>query len=317
MNARPAPGLPPGLVRPTDDEPMSDCSVVDTFAGVGWAVALKSLGITEVGIELDAMTWRTRRRHGFRTLNADVARVDPRKYEGTKGFIGSPPCQAWSTAGEQMGHEDPRGALVWEPLRWVSVIRPRWVALEQVVTVMPVWRLIADALRLMGYSAWTGVLDAADYGVPQNRRRAVVMASLDGPVAPPPPTHSQRPSLFDTLPWVTMADALELGPGWEYDSGQNSVLGDGRIERYVRSCDRPAGTLTTKAASQWVLRRDDERRKLSFEDACVLQGFPRDFIFDGNREERLTQLGNAVPPPLGAAIVSALLRRPALVGTAA
>lgn len=105
-------------------------------------------------------------------------------------------------------------ALVVQPLRWALIIRPRWIALEQVPAVLPLWRTYAELLREAGYSVWCGVLNAADYGVPQTRKRAILTASLDRAVTVPEPTHAQKPtlSLFgEPLPWVSMADALGWG----------------------------------------------------------------------------------------------------------
>ena len=83
-------------------------------------------------------------------------------------------------------------ALVAEPARFIRACRPEWVALEQVPAVLPLWRVYAAELRRMGYSAWTGVLNAADYGVPQVRERAFLIASRANAVSPPEPPTTTR-----------------------------------------------------------------------------------------------------------------------------
>jgi len=116
---------------------------------------------------------------------------------------------AWETATE--------ATLTAQPARWIAALRPRWVALEQVPPVLDLWRVYARQLKAMGYWTWAGILNAADYGVPQTRRRAFLLASLDRPVEPPAPTHAQggAETLFGSLaPWVSMAEALGWGlPG--------------------------------------------------------------------------------------------------------
>lgn len=155
---------------------------------------------------------------------------------------------------------------------------------------------------------WVGVLDSADFGVPQNRRRAVLIASRVAVVSPPRPTHAEHPfGLFDDLrPWVTLADALGIGRSWEYDSGQNSVVARKRVVRYRRSCDRPAGTITSKVAGQWVLSRGDERRRVSRAEAAMLQTFPSDYPWQGAAAEQSQQIGDAMPPLFAAPILTAV-----------
>lgn len=218
--------------------------ILDLFAGPGgWDYAARSLDTDTIGIEHDAAACATRAAVGLATIRADVAAYPLAHFPAIGGLIASPPCQAFSTAGKRRGARDleklyahvtdttrarawtppaagwhdPRSALILEPLRYTLALRPRWIALEQVPGVAPFWDAVAHTLRGLGYSAWSGVLDAADYGTPQNRRRAILVARRDGIAATPPaPTHAERPlpGLFDALePWITMAAAL----GWDRD----------------------------------------------------------------------------------------------------
>lgn len=180
-------------------------------------------------------------------------------------------------------------SLVLEPARFIHDVRPPVIALEQVPTVLPIWQEYVRQLKIMGYSAWTGVLCAADYGVPQTRYRAIVMASLLAPVQPPPATHSEHgsgPDLFgnSTEKWVSMATAL----GWGFDDEPSATVSSGgaatggaepfanagyrkRLTTYVqreRSGDRaeeffdaaegPAQTVIAKTRS-WVRMGNQER----------------------------------------------------------
>lgn len=104
--------------------------------------------------------------------------------------------------------------LVVEPLRWLLALRPETVAFEQVPPVLPLWRMFAPLLERIGYRTWYGILNAADYGVPQTRRRAFLIASRVGRALPPLPTHCRGGSFSLTgtlLPWVSMAEALGWG----------------------------------------------------------------------------------------------------------
>lgn len=216
--------------------------ILDLFAGPGgWSEGLRMIGRRDVGLEWDRPACSTRAAAGHATVQCDVARIPAAFWYGrARGLIASPPCQAFSMAGKGAGRreidhihrairacragwvadthgwEDDRTRLILEPLRFIDALRPLWVALEQVPPALPIWEHYAELLRGWGYQAEARVLCAADWGVPQTRRRAFLLARLDGPVHWPLPTHdeSPQPDLFgsELLPWVSMAEAL----GWGY-----------------------------------------------------------------------------------------------------
>ena len=223
-----------------------DGLILDLFAGPGgWSHALRMLGLADVGIELDPAACATRAAAGHATVRADVATLPVAQLRGKlKGLIGSPPCQGMSAAGKRSGWADleligsllidlahgrdtraehaarvadPRSLLIAEPLRYALAAMPEWIACEQVPAVLPLWKETARHLEAAGYSTWCGILNAADYGVPQTRKRAFLIASRARRMHCPTPTHAQTPDLPDTLfgtgrkPWVTMADALGWG----------------------------------------------------------------------------------------------------------
>lgn len=264
--------------------------IVDLYAGPGgWSEALRLLGRSadEIGIEYEATACETRSAAGHRTLHADVSTIDEQDYTGLEGLIASPPCQAFSSAGKGAARDlipelldsirarrwtdradpDPRVWLIVDLGRWLERLSPEWIALEQVPAVLPLWRAYGDLLRDRGYSVWTGILNAADYGVPQTRRRAVLIASRTRTVQPPAATHDAEPvpSLFGTLePWVTMATALGLKEPFRIGFPRLDDRGDspdGYRERDWAAGDEPSHTVTEKARS-WVrtaLNPDDQR----------------------------------------------------------
>lgn len=317
---------------------------VDHFAGTGWSVACRWLGIVDYGVEIMREAIRTRSIVGFRTIYRDVwsGLLHPWLLPPHELYIASPPCQTFSVAGRGTGRKaldmvltliasgawknpeklraagadlgDDRTALVLTPLAHIWAHRPRLVALEQVPTVLPVWEAMADVLRGLGYSVWTGNLQAEMYGVPQTRKRAILMARLDGPVAPPVPTHSRyysrEPKRLDVgvLPWVSMAEAL----GWGGFTAEKR-MGSGMVERYGerpgRDASEPAFTIRASAGGMepggFVLRSNygtggdaskrgerratepaptitskadrnkwDGVRKMTADEAAILQSYP-------------------------------------------
>jgi DNA (cytosine-5)-methyltransferase 1 len=263
-------------------------NVVDLFAGAGgWEEGLKALGHRAIGVETDPWACATAVAAGHSRLCADVSDLEPASLGPVWGLIASPPCQAYSSAGRKLGrHDKPRviacaaaladgrdarpehraallddrSLLTVEPLRWALALRPRWLAYEQVPSVLELWKIFARLLEGHGYRTAAGVLSAERYGVPQTRRRAFLIASLDGPVALPAPTHRsynpRRPDVVadgeqNLLPWISMAQAL----GWaapavavthaNTDSGRRP----NGLERDLRY---PGRTLDT-AAGAWTI----------------------------------------------------------------
>jgi DNA (cytosine-5)-methyltransferase 1 len=383
---------------------------LDHFAGTGWGVALHSLGILEYGAEKMPEAIRTRTRAGFRTVYRDVwsGLFASWLVPAHRLYIASPPCQSFSVAGLGAGRKaldqvlglvadgawkdaerlyaagallgDERTPLVLTPLAHIWRHRPELVALEQVPTVLPVWEAIAEVLRWMGYSVWTGNMQAEQYGVPQTRKRAILIARRDGiDAAEPAPTHSRYyprdPQRLDigVHKWVSMAEALGWAPtdrvGFprRYDGRGESVTiaGVEYRDRDLRGADQPSHVLTEKARSWNRFASDGSSSPLTIADASVLQSFPAwghaagaasvrtagtrprpvvepaatvtgsatfaweyedgrrraaeptelamlqsydgAFPFQGSRSKQFLQIGNAVPPRMGAAIVRELV----------
>jgi len=150
-------------------------------------------------------------------------------------------------------------SLVIEPARFIAAGKPEWTAMEQVPSVLPLWQVYAAELRRMGYSAWCGKLNAADYGVPQTRERAILIASRVREVGRPDPTHYD-PRKGDQLwgtPWVSMADALGWGatarPVPTVTAGGTATGGADSLARGGREALEAA-----RDAGQWVLRSGNQ-----------------------------------------------------------
>lgn len=328
--------------------------IVDLFAGPGgWSEAIREHGLgEEVGIEVDGAACATRTAAGHTTIEADVAALDPRGFDGAVGLIASPPCQTFSAAGSRTGsavleqlaeavhrgdwqhrpHPDPRVWLILEPGRWAAALRPEWIALEQVPGALSVWHAYADRWRADGWHTWAGIVNAADYGVPQTRRRAVLLAHRRRAVHRPPATHA-RDGAHGLLPWRTMAEALELGPqpagepAWPWERPATTVMADARLwppGHKVNAVD--IARLGEQAArARFGNRAGTGARRLTVTEALVLQGFPAGYPIrgrpapahvqltldafppdpdpEGTRSKMFEQIGNAVPPPLAAALL--------------
>lgn len=254
---------------------------------------------------------------------------------------------------------DPRTALVLEPLRWLlKVIETegrdpyQTIILEQVPTVLPLWNVYAHLLRggegrLKGikYEADCWVLKTEQFGVPQTRTRAILVARLvgSGAVERPEATHlpfdvhreasstaqaqllpsSSEPELH----WQSMAEALDAASTLEGSSIDISRLRSrGKTKFFVisnygsngdpkrrgkRESDEPAFTVTGKVSRNKVYKNkaDYETGKsdrFTIAESGVLQTFPHNFPWSG--KDQAQQVGNAVPPRLGMHVLSKALR---------
>ncbi|NUP46189.1 MAG: DNA cytosine methyltransferase [Catenulispora sp.] len=316
---------------------MNHTAAVDLFAGPGGLDhAARAEGLNPIGIERDPAACATRRAAGLATIEGDVRQHGPADFPGATVLLGGPPCQTYTIAGSGAGRraldtvlglakrmaarEDIRGALaglddvrtglVLEPLRWalaaVDAGRPfETIVLEQVPAVLPVWQALAELLTAEGYTAVCGVLRAEEYGTPQTRRRAVLLARLGSPVALPAPTHAAYRSRGSRLPApVSMADVLPHRG--EFTVVSNYGTGGDPKKRGRRHSSEPAATVTGRINRNRVIGpRGEELPRFTPSEAGRLQGLPADWPWTGG--DVWQQIGNAVPIPLGRAIIRAAL----------
>ncbi|MFI9613669.1 DNA cytosine methyltransferase [Streptomyces sp. NPDC052023] len=194
--------------------------------------------------------------------------------------------RAWAEVNrraEELSWADERTGLVLQPLRWIVEKKLKAapyeaVVLEQVPTVLPVWKKYRDILRELGYDAGCHILHTEEYGVPQTRRRAVLIARYRGtrgediefpllthqryrkgverlPAQDPatPSRDVQQSTLFESParrrrpdPWVSMRDALQETRSTDFVVRSNYGSGGDPKKRGLRTSDMPAATVTGK-----------------------------------------------------------------------
>ena len=136
--------------------------------------------------------------------------------EGPDIIFGGPPCQAFSQAGKQKALDDERGVLVFQFIRFVEKLRPKFFIMENVANLQSInkgqlYLEILTQMAKLGYNVTSGVLCAADYGAPQLRRRMIFMGCRTdlGVLHLPDPTHTESPSLLGLPLYTTVGEAFE------------------------------------------------------------------------------------------------------------
>lgn len=329
---------------------------IDLFAGPGGL----TLGLQDAGYEvvaavesdeLAAITYE-KNHPDVLVLQADIRTVDPLELLNEAGIsrddldlcAGCPPCQGFSTVRTLNGTravDDPRNDLVGEYVRFVKALTPRAIMLENVPGLLRDQRFEAavEELESLGYPAREGtrILNAADFGVAQRRRRLVLLCIRHGEVAVPAPDETRRTvrDLIAGLPEPgDSGDPLHDLPERRSEKVMNLIRavpedGGGRLdlpEEHRLKChddftgfkdvygrmrwDSPAPTITGGChnPSKGRFLHPTKHRAITLREAALLQGFPRDYFFSLKRGKlaAAAMIGNAVPPPLAAAQASAI-----------
>lgn len=317
---------------------------MDLFSGCGGLTeGLKLAGFRVIGaVENEPLAARVYRlNHPEVTLfEDDIQKVEPAKFAEAAGIAagelallaGCPPCQGFSTLRTLNGHRDiadDRNDLVFEFVRFAKELRPLQVMLENVPGLLDDARLelLQKYLRGEGYTVRAKVLDVAKYGVPQRRRRLVMLASRAGGVRFAPVARTQK-TVRDAISYLkapgetgdpihdqaerrservrSMIAAVPADGGSRADLGPEHQLAchvrnSGFKDVYGRMAwDSVAPTLTTGCynPSKGRFLHPEQNRAITMREASLLQSFRSDYAFpeDAGRSHLARLIGNALPP---------------------
>ena len=282
-------------------------TVIDLFSGCGGlSLGFEAAGYRTIGYECLASASNTYNKNlkgichtTMLTIGYDYPKADI--------VIGGPPCQPFSVRGKQKGIQDARDGF---PIfiDAIARIKPRLFLFENVrnLSLSHKWYLdlIIEELQKFGYNIDYKILNAVDYGVPQNRQRIVVVGYKTKFNFPSPEKYHLcvQDAISDTM--------YEIPDGCKFLTASQ----DEYIAKYeaASKCkrprdlhpDKPARTITCRnlAGATSDMHRirllDGRRRRITEREAARLQSFPDWFEFCGTETERFNQIGNAVPPML-------------------
>lgn len=312
-----------------------DDVAVDLFAGGGGFTEAAELAGVRVRWAANhwplAVDWHARNHPQVEHACQDLHQFDFARAPRHGILIGSPECRGHTRVLTAVGKgkrgkapvHDMSRATMWAMLTCAEVHRPRLVVVENVVEVRGwvFWSAWLQAWRDLGYHARELVLDAADFGVPQNRVRLFVVLSRTSPLA----------GLYNAIdrrrvPHVGAESFVDVdgGEGWapvrDKPAGVQARVAKARrriargpfLTQHVtghpgRELTRPIGSITTK--HQWAIvrptRRGDEVRMLNAREHACAHGFRRSYLIPTETSHAVVLVGNAVPPDLGRAVIEA------------
>ncbi len=201
-------------------------TAIDVFSGVGGlTVGIKRAGFRVVAaVEIEPHSFSTYKANhpDVMCLKQDITTVSGSTLLNLAGtdridlLAGCPPCQGFSSlTAKYKGKEDPRNVLVLEMARLTEEIRPRAIMMENVPGLtrkgQPFCDQLRDRLQALGYQLTEGILQVADYGVPQLRRRFVLLGGMGFDISLPDATHSGTP-VRGLAPWKTVREAIKGMP---------------------------------------------------------------------------------------------------------
>ena len=241
-------------------------------------------------------------------------------------IIGGPPCQSWSLAGAMKGKEDSRGQLFYEYVRVIKDKRPMAFVAENVKGIVSKAHIesfneIVDMFKESGYTVTYKLVNAKDYGVPQDRERVFIVGIRnDLKVSYEFPEATHEKGNYVTL--ETAIGDLRDNPG-EWMEGSFSTIFMSRNRR--RSWDEVAFTVQASGRQtqihpdspemekiekdKWQFKEESNRkvRRMSVRECARIQTFPDEFKFLGEPiNENYKMIGNAVPVKLAEAVARKL-----------
>ena len=323
---------------------------IDLFCGCGGL----SLGLEKAGFQVVAASEilphvrKTYQVNHPNTLTfADIRGLTGSELLKTTGLkrgeldllAGCPPCQGFSSLRTRNGSvqiQDDRNELIFEFIRIALEIRPKTILIENVPALMTDERIEKTKQILInnGYSVSLSVLNAADFGVPQRRKRMILMASRLGNINSLIPGNNKQHTVFDA---IGQLPAPGMSGNWMHDlkrnhtekvmniikripknGGSRSALGDDQLPCHKKlgggfrdvygrmSWSKVSPTITRSCTnpSKGRFLHPVEDRSITLLEAAILQSFPKGYKFPKsflNTDQVSSMIGEALPPKFAAA----------------
>jgi DNA (cytosine-5)-methyltransferase 1 len=317
--------------------------IASFFSGAGGL----DLGFTNAGFELAFANdnwegcWETfEKNHGIDINKKSITDISPHEIPEVIGFVGGPPCQSWSLAGKMEGINDPRGQLFYDYVELIKEKQPLFFLAENVAGILspkhyPEFMKIIKEFEKIGYNVSYKLLDVKFYGVPQERKRVIIVGYHKKLCKEFefPKTNLRLFTLRETigdLPEAKSASERNKSngkltiPNHEYMNGGFSTIYMSRNR--VRNWDEQSFTIQAggrhapihpqapkmkfieQNKREFVKGKENLYRRLSVRECARIQTFPDDFIFYYNDlADGYKMIGNAVPVKFAEAIANKIM----------
>lgn len=261
----------------------------------------------------------------------DIRKIQTNDIPDGDILVGGFPCLGFTIANIRRRKEDPRNLLYLEMIRYLREKQPPLLLAENVPGILNLAK--GEAIKAImqdfdeaGYDVKYKILNAANYGAPQKRRRVIFLGKrkdLNIKLSYPSPTHAKIPvKTIDgrTLKkWKTLKDAIgDLPVDIEKTNIANHVGTNHKVKitgylgNRLLKWNEPAPTIMgrgSRTGGPVIPPHPSLKRRLTVRECARIQTFPDDFIFSGSVSSKFAQVGNAVPPLLAFHIGKALPKK--------
>lgn len=298
---------------------------IDLFAGAGgFSMGAEAAGCRVVwaaDIWPLAVKYHTANHPHTAHSTQDLHRADWTEVPTHQLLLAAPSCQGHSSArGKDRPHHDAQRSTAWAVVSAVEYHRPEVAIVENVPEfsnwmLYPAW---SAAMTALGYSIAPHVIDAADHGVPQHRRRLFLVCTrsrtpLQLKLIKHPHVAAAAILNFEVGDWTPVrcqgraARTLARFEVGRATHGRRFLLPYYGTARGGRSVARPLGTVTT-SGNHHALVDGDRMRMLVVDEVRAAMGFPANYVLPAQRTAALHLMGNAVCPPVAADLITAVLQ---------
>ncbi|MFY9287178.1 MAG: DNA cytosine methyltransferase [Alphaproteobacteria bacterium] len=283
--------------------------VVSLFSGAGGI----DLGLKQAGLDIlwavdnDLDSIKTYRKNiGDHAVLSDIREIKSEDIPDADLIVGGFPCQGFSQANRFRSIDDNRNTLYIEMLRIVRDKKPKWFVAENVKGILSldkgrVFESIIKDFSEIGYRLKHELVNMADHGVPQARKRVIILGTRKDLVSGQEAYHPSK--THDKNTWVSITQALSEIEKYK-GKFPNNTGSKYKVEfrnftgHRITDPNKPSPTILARGNGKGgvcAIPHPNRERRLTIRESASVQTFPTDFEFIGATNSMYRQIGNAIP----------------------